>query len=374
MFEEVLDILQPVLKASNKGAGVIRTITGGRIDFWSLENERAGRSRKYHGVVLDEAAFGKTNVMEIWERSIFPTLLDYQGWALVTSNTNGVDSDNFFWRICNQFEHGFIEIHAPSTNNPHVPERWVGETDESYQARKDAIFDKLKAERHPLVYAQEFLAEFVDWSGVAFFDIGSLLDNGAPVDYPAHCDTVFAVMDTATKTGTSNDGTGVTYWARSRHVGTPLILLDYDLVQIEGSLLETWLPTVIENLESLAGRCGARYGSSGVHIEDKASGEILLQQSARRGLNAHKIESRLTALGKDERAISVSGYHYRGDVKISAHAYNKTFPYKGANRNHLISQVTSFRVGDKDAAKRADDLLDAYCYGLALALGDSGGF
>ena len=40
--------------------------------------------------------------------------------------------------------------------------------------------------------------------------------------------------------------------------------------------------------------------------------------------------------------------------------------------NHVRkwSQVAGFRMGDKDAAKRADDLLDAYVHGVALALGD----
>jgi hypothetical protein len=32
---------------------------GGRIDFWSLENQIAGRGRRYRRVVIDEAAFAK---------------------------------------------------------------------------------------------------------------------------------------------------------------------------------------------------------------------------------------------------------------------------------------------------------------------------
>lgn len=375
VYEEILDILDPVKKASSKTAGVIRTINNGRVDFWTLDNDRAGRSRKYHRVVVDEAAFtNNANMMDIWKRSIFPTLLDYGGKAVVTSNTNGVDAENFFWRICNQPEHGFIEYHAPSWNNPTIPARSPGESEESYIARRDEIFADLKAKEHPMVFAQEYAAEFVDWSGVAFFDLDKLLVEGQPVEMPDRCDAVFAVMDTATKTGSGNDGTGVTYWARNRLTGQPLILLDYDLVQIEGALLETWLPTILQNLETLAKTCGARMGSLGSFIEDKASGEILLQQARRRGLKATAIDSRLTALGKDERALSVSGYHYRGEVKIARQAYDKVFMFKGATRNHLISQVTSFRIGDKDAAKRADDLLDAYCYGIALALGDKGGF
>jgi len=38
-----------------------------------------------------------------------------------------------------------------------------------------------------------------------------------------------------------------------------------------------------------------------------------------------------------------------------------------------MDQVEGFRPSDKDY-KREDDLLDTFCYGIALALGDSKGF
>jgi hypothetical protein len=78
-------------------------------------------------------------------------------------------------------------------------------------------------------------------------------------------------------------------------------------------------------------------------------------------------------MGKDERALSVSGYVYRGNVKYTDHAFNKTTVYKRKSRNHLGDQIESFRIGDKDN-KREDDLLDTFCYGIALALGDGSGF
>ena len=40
---------------------------------------------------------------------------------------------------------------------------------------------------------------------------------------------------------------------------------------------------------------------------------------------ARPIEKKLTAMGKDERAISVSGYVHQGRVKYTDHAFNKTF-------------------------------------------------
>jgi hypothetical protein len=61
-------------------------------------------------------------------------------------------------------------------------------------------------------------------------------------------------------------------------------------------------------------------------------------------------------MGKDERALSVSGYVYRGMVKISRFAFDKITMYKETSRNHFLGQVTNFRIGDKEAYRRADDL------------------
>jgi phage terminase large subunit-like protein len=359
IINEISEVIEPVRKYPSGGRDIIRTITGGRLDFWTLEDLSAGRSRKYHKVIIDEAAFTKPNMMDIWSKAIKPTLLDYRGSALVLSNTNGADPDQFFWKICNEPEHGFKEYHAPSQQNPLLP-------------RED--LEAWAKTMHPLVYAQEILADFVDWSGVAFFAKDKMLVNGQPVAMPAQCDSVFAVIDTAVKTGKDNDGTAVGYFSRSKFgKGYPLVLLDWDIQQIEGALLETWLPNVFRRLEELAQLTHARSGSIGAYIEDKSSGSILLQQAKRRGQNVHEIESDLTAMGKDERAINASGYFFQEKVKLSAHAYDKTVSYKGATRNHFLSQVCGFRIGDKTPG-REDDLLDVFCYGIALALGNTDGY
>lgn len=359
-FDALSEMLAPIRRRSSRNEGTIRTSTGGVVDFWPLnDNDLAGRGREYDDIFINEAAFTKTpSMLDIWRKSIKPTLLTRRGTAWVLSTPNGIDPENFFYECCRNPEYGFKEFHAPTSANPYVPA------------------DELEKERltnHPLVFQQEFLAEFVDWSGVAFFSMDSMLVEGRPVAMPTICDAVFAVVDSATKTGRENDATAVTYFATTKHIGYPLVILDWDIVQIEGALLEVWLPSVLQNLERLAAACGARAGSVGTFIEDKASGEILLQQARRRGLMATAIESRLTALGKEERAISVSGYVYRGEVKFSQSAFDKVLALKGVTRNHLVAQVTGFRVGDKDN-KRQDDLLDTFTYGIALALGDIGGF
>lgn len=204
-------------------------------------------------------------------------------------------------------------------------------------------------------------------------DESGALKSHIPVDMPKRCDVVFAVIDSAAKTGKSNDGTAVTYFAYTDGHPVPLVVLDWDVVQIEGALLEAWLPTVFEYMETLARECGARFGTNaGVHIEDKSTGIVLLQQSQNKGLNVKAIDSKLTSLGKSERAINCSPYISQGKVKISRRAYDRTKVFKEATKNHFLSQVLGFRVGTKDMS--ADDLLDCATYGIALALGSSEGF
>lgn len=208
-------------------------------------------------------------------------------------------------------------------------------------------------------------------SGASFFDVNDILVNGEPVNPPTVCDSVFAVMDTAVKTGTKNDGTGVLYCAYSPNFGHKLTILDWDIRQVEGSLLESWFPAIYQNLEDCAKSCRARMGAKGVMVEDKASGTILLQQARRRGWPAHAIDSKLTAVGKDERAVSVSGYITRGDVKITRAAHKKMTTYKGRNGNHFLMQVFRFLIGVKD---QQDDLLDCFTYATAITCGDRKGY
>jgi len=360
-FREISDLLAPMIKQASKIDGIIQTYTGGRIDFWTLENDRAGRSRKYHKVFIDEAAFTKPNMPKVWSKAIKPSLLDYQGSCIAASTPNGVDSENFFWQICNQSEHGFTEYHAPTFTNPFLP-------------AEELV--KLEKENHPLVFKQEYLAEFVDWSGEAFFSLDKILVDNQPIPYPKKCDGIYAVIDTAVKGGKENDGTAIVYVAVDKYSQNPynLIVLDWDIVQIDGAMLENWMPSVFNRLEDLARLTNARAGVVGTFIEDAAAGSILIQQGRARGWNTLAIDSKLTSVGKDERAISVSGYYHQGLIKISQFAFDKIVNFKNASRNHLITQITSFRIGDKDAYKRADDLLDAFVYSLAIGVGNKYGY
>jgi hypothetical protein len=236
---------------------------------------------------------------EIWPKSIKPTLLTTKGRATSFQHPTAWTRE-LFYAICHNKSLGFIEHHAPTSSNPFVPpEELEREGRITIRACSARSFWPSSSTGPPLCSTSA--------NGLR------VRNQDQPVDYPEMCEAVFAVMDTAVKGGTEHDGTAVVYYAVDTRPGrTRLTILDWDVVQIDGALLETWLPSVFEHLNELSGQCVAINGSLGVFIEDASMGSILLQKGESLGWPVNKIESALTSKGKDERAIMASGYHYRG--------------------------------------------------------------
>jgi TrbL/VirB6 plasmid conjugal transfer protein len=189
VYADLTDRLRPILDSSSRGASVVRLKMGGRLDFWTLGNEIAGRGRRYHRIVIDEAAFAKDgdnraagSMMELWQKAIRPTLFDFAGEALVTSNSAGKNPDNFFYNICTDPAYGFVEFHATTADNPLLPKRAHNESVADWSRRREKLLEELATENDPLVYAQEYQAEFVDWAGVGFFSREKLLQDCHPAD------------------------------------------------------------------------------------------------------------------------------------------------------------------------------------------------
>lgn len=233
----------------------------------------------------------------------------------------------------------------------------------------------------PYTFSGQYMQRPVPLGGSYFSESALLVKNaeGAlpayiPVPTPIRVNYVFAVIDTAAKSGKKHDGLAVTYFARSvlNTLNSPLVILDWDLKQLNGALLETWLPNVFTRLEELALECQAFEGSKGAWIEDASSGIVLLQQATNKGLDVHAIDTKLTSLGTNERAINCEGYVYGGKVKFSEAAYTRVVTYKGVTKNHLLGQILKFSPSVVDQG--ADDSLNTFTYGCALSLGNSEGY
>jgi hypothetical protein len=158
-FDRLERLLYPLKEKFNRSDKTLRLKGGGLIEFWSLDDPDAGRSRSYHKAIIDEAQGKQKGLIDIYNKAIAPTLLDTRGDTIAAGTPLGIDKNSFFYNICTDKSKGWIEYKATSFNNPFI------HPDEQEQ---------IKQKFPPLVYQQEYLAEFVDWSGSAFFSLLSL--------------------------------------------------------------------------------------------------------------------------------------------------------------------------------------------------------
>jgi hypothetical protein len=144
-FKECHNALEQVIKRKHDQQ-FIELVTGGIIEFWSLDNPNAGRSRKYKVAIVDEAAFVK-DLWEAWTQSIRPTLTDLKGGAWFMSTPKGKNDFYKLWMRGQTGEEGWASWQMPTSTNPFI------DISEIYSAEKD-----LPA----LAFKQEYLAEFND--------------------------------------------------------------------------------------------------------------------------------------------------------------------------------------------------------------------
>jgi predicted phage terminase large subunit-like protein len=91
-------------------------------------------------------------LLDVWNKSIRPTLTDYRGQAWFLSTPKGHDDYRKLWDLAGQRPQSWARFHAPTNANPHIAR------DELAQARADLP---------ELVFRQEYGAEFVDFGGAA---------------------------------------------------------------------------------------------------------------------------------------------------------------------------------------------------------------
>jgi hypothetical protein len=144
-FKELYSVLNTVTTRKHDNQ-FIELATGGSIEFWSLENPIAGRSRKYKVAIVDEAAFNR-NLWQSWTEAIRPTLTDLKGSAWFMSTPKGKNDFYKLWMRGQTGEQDWMSWQMPTITNPHI------DPSEIEAARRDLP---------ELAFAQEYLAEFND--------------------------------------------------------------------------------------------------------------------------------------------------------------------------------------------------------------------
>lgn len=150
IWKFVKNMLEPVIKNKNEQLKQIELTTGGIIDFWSLDNIDSSRGRKYKRIVVDEVAMIK-QFMDAWRQTLLPTLLDFEGDALLLSTPKGKAND--WYKICQSTGEEWSVFNMPTWTNPYITEK--------------AISD-IKAVTPQLEFLQEYAAQFISLNGSPF--------------------------------------------------------------------------------------------------------------------------------------------------------------------------------------------------------------
>jgi phage terminase large subunit len=195
-----------------------------------------------------------------------------------------------------------------------------------------------------------------------------MLAGQAGVDYPNMCDCVFAAVVANMKPGKDTDGAAIVYCAHTTRRGYPLIVLDWDITEIDNRLLDNWLLGSYEKLKILSKVTNAQLGIMGMWFKDDTTGLVFLNRADKLNIPAQLIETPLDDLN---RALNVSGAIRDGEVRLSKEAIQKTYEFKGITRNHLTGQVGEFHPSTKDLDGKV--VLNAFTHCIALSKGNADG-
>ena len=236
LLMEIAAALQSVPHASiNRVLGEIRLRNGGHVDFWSVDHtQRAGRGRKYHLVLIDEAAHDEGYLTDAFPAAIAPTLIDYAGSIVEASTPNGVEPINHFWQCAHLAELGFVVHHAPTSANPHLPPEEIR---------------ALRATMRPEIANQELDALFVSLEGMSIFPLASLLEDGEPVPRRrAYRHDWVDRLGRGRRRLSNTDGTAaIVYGMRQPRAapggfeGGQVVILDWDIRSLARGAAGAWL-------------------------------------------------------------------------------------------------------------------------------------
>jgi phage FluMu gp28-like protein len=119
-FQDILRYLPAsIIASANKSDLRIELVTGGSLSFMTGENLDSFRGRKFHKVIIDEAAY-IPDLESAWLNSIRPTLTDYSGDALFISTPRGKD---YFYSLSLKGlagADGFESFQFTTYDNPHI--------------------------------------------------------------------------------------------------------------------------------------------------------------------------------------------------------------------------------------------------------------
>lgn len=279
VWREAAIVFDPILKRKSVQERRFEFITGGSLEFWSLERPETIRGRKYKRIIVNEAAF-VSDLMEIWQHILRPELLDYEGDAWVFSTPKG---RNGFWKMYqwgqddNQAE--WASWTMPTSANPFIA---------------DSEIEAMRATMPDLIFRQEILAQFVDDAGGVFrgvMDSATATELDKPIDGRQYV----AGVDIASKV----DFTAAAVFDVESHEQVYLDRFN----RVEYPVLEDRLHALYK-----------RFNMSAMTIEDNSIGQGVIDHLRGRGMNVIPFHTSNTTKQAIIQGLSSAFEH--GDIKI----------------------------------------------------------
>jgi predicted phage terminase large subunit-like protein len=325
---EKLCVQIPGTKFEHRPIYRITLPTGGTIQLRSADNPDSLRGATLSGAVMDEAAMAKSDAWTV----LRPTLLRRRGWAVFISTPKGL---NWYYDLFLEAERrkNWERWQFPSASNPFLSEEEIEQ-------------DRL--EMHPLIFAQEYEAEFVQASGTMFkrewmvyytahggeYVLGNPAVSPDVQRVPMSRCTRFATVDLAFSVEERADYTVIASWAVTP--SNQLLLLDVIRGQLEA-------PSIIPAMQMAFTKHGLGY----LAVERTTRQLGIIKDADRAGLPIKEVRADRNKLS---RAMPAAARMERGQI---------SFPAGTPWMRDLEEEMLAFPAG------RHDDFVD--CLGYACA-------
>lgn len=167
VMRDIEGYLKPIIRTADYTEKRFELTTGGSIEFWTLENKEAGRSRKYKRIIIDEAGI-VPDLLNIWQMALRPTLADLIGDAWFLGTPRGGREFQVMYEFDAQGRKGWKAFRLATATNPYIDRQEL-------QDAKDSM--------PPEIFAQEFEGVPAP-SGGNPFGIDAIAKAYRPVENP----------------------------------------------------------------------------------------------------------------------------------------------------------------------------------------------
>jgi predicted phage terminase large subunit-like protein len=321
-FAPILSQLSPQMRSWNGQKKTLKVLNG-YMDMRSAERPENIEGFAYDYIVVNEAGIIFLDGDYLWYNTLMPMVLDYQARVFLVGTPKGKLSKS-------GTEHLFYTLFKKGGVDPD----WAAYQSTSYDnplLRKDDI-DKLAASLPSAIRRQEIGAEFIDVSADEIFkDSWWTITEEGPLPFTIQQKVLS--WDTAFKDGDENDFSVCTYWIKTDS--------NYYCMDLFEGHLD--FPALIAKTQELYDR----YSPDVVVVEDKASGQSLIQMFQRTTMPIipFKVDR-----DKVSRAIAITPLIEQGKVLL----------WKADWNQGLINQCSLFPAGEHD--DRVDSMSQALLY------------